>query len=154
MRKIGAFLENAALAFLVVLMLSVAAQIVMRNVFNSGSIVIEELARFSLISLVFLMLPVLTLERKHIVVDIVLLQLPPRVRRVFDIFIHVLMTAFSVFILVAISQIMRRNWNVRTPAIRMPNAVFYLPVTIGIAATLAASIRQLAGIITNRERGA
>jgi len=145
------FLQNISVVFLITLFLSVATQIVMRNVFNAGSIVIEELARFSLVSLVFLMIPVLTIEKKQIVVDIVLLYLPASIRKIFDLFIHVLSAGFSVFILVAIARIMERNWNVRTPALRMPNAVFYLPVAAGILFTLIGSLYHFVKALNRKE---
>lgn len=147
MRKVSGFFQNLAVVFLITLFLSVAIQIVMRNIFNAGSVVLEELARFSLVSLVFLMIPVLTIEKKQIIVDIVLIYLPASIRKVFDVFIHVLSAGFSVFILIAIAKIMENNWNVRTPAIRMPNAVFYLPVATGILFTLIGSLYQLTKIL-------
>jgi len=150
-RRVSDFLQNISVVFLITLFLSVATQIVMRNVFNAGSIVIEELARFSLVSLVFLMIPVLTIEKKQIVVDIVLLYLPASIRKIFDLFIHVLSAGFSVFILVAIARIMERNWNVRTPALRMPNAVFYLPVAAGILFTLIGSLYHFVKALNRKE---
>ncbi|HEY9053659.1 MAG TPA: TRAP transporter small permease subunit [Rectinemataceae bacterium] len=151
MRKVSGVLESIAIAFLLVLILSVGTQIVMRNLFNSGSIVIEELARFSLVSLVFLMIPVLTFGKKQIVVDIVLMYLPKKIRKVFDLVIHLVGAAFSVFILVAIAMIMRRNWNIRTPAMRMPNIIFYLPVAAGIVFTLAGSLWHFINTLESKE---
>jgi len=139
MQKLSKILQSLAIVFLLVLILSIVIQIIMRNIFDAGSIVLEELARFSLVSLVFIMIPALTIEKKQIVVDIVLMYLPPAVRKVFDLIIQVLSSAFSVFILIAISLIMKKNWNVRTPAMRMPNTIFYLPVAAGILLNLIAS---------------
>jgi len=152
-RRVSGFLQNISVVFLITLFLSVATQIVMRNVFNAGSIMIEELARFSLVSLVFLMIPVLTIEKKQIVVDIVLLYLPAPIRKIFDLFIQALSAGFSVFILVAIARIMERNWNVRTPAMRMPNAVFYFPVAAGILFTLIGSLYHFVKTLNSKEAG-
>lgn len=140
MQKLSKMLQSLAIVFLVVLVLSVVIQIIMRNIFNSGSIVLEELARFSLVSLVFLMIPVLTIEKKQIVVDILLMYLPGGMKKIFDLIVHLLSCGFSVFILIAIALIMKKNWNVKTPAMRMPNALFYLPVAMGILFNLVASL--------------
>jgi len=148
-RKLSGFFQNVAVVFLITLFLSVAIQIVMRNVFNAGSVVLEELARFSLVSLVFLMIPVLTIEKKQIIVDIVLLYLPASARKVFDVFIQIVSAGFSVFVLVAIAKIMENNWNVKTPAIHMPNAIFYFPVATGILFTLIGSLYHLTKIFTS-----
>jgi len=109
MQKLSKILQSLAIVFLLVLILSIVIQIIMRNIFDAGSIVLEELARFSLVSLVFIMIPALTIEKKQIVVDIVLMYLPPAVRKVFDLIIQVLSSAFSVFILIAISLIMKKT---------------------------------------------
>jgi TRAP-type C4-dicarboxylate transport system permease small subunit len=132
------------------LFLSVLIQIIMRNIFNSGSIQLEELARFSLVSLVFLMIPVLTWRGQHIIVDIVILYLPERVKRWFSAITQLLVMVFGLYVLNAIVTIMEFNWNVRTPALAMPNVVFYIPITLGV---LAMCIFSLAGaIITLRGR--
>jgi TRAP-type C4-dicarboxylate transport system permease small subunit len=57
---------------------------------------------------------------------------------------------FGLYVLNAIVTIMEFNWNVRTPALAMPNVVFYIPITLGV---LAMCIFSLAGaIITLRGR--
>jgi TRAP-type C4-dicarboxylate transport system permease small subunit len=135
--------EAVSIAFLATLCLSVFIQIIMRNVFSAGSIVLEELARFSLVTLVFLMIPVLAMDRKHIMVDFFILKLPVRLRRLVDAVIQILSAAATIFLLVAIAKIMERNWNVRTPAMRMPNVLFYTPVALGLLFTLLACIVNL-----------
>ncbi len=136
--------ELLGILFLLMLFLSVLIQIVMRNIFNSGSIQLEELARFSLVSLVFLMIPVLTWRGQHIIVDIVILYLPERLKRWFSAITQLLVMVFGLYVLNAIVTIMEFNWNVRTPALAMPNAVFYIPITLGV---LAMCIFSLAGVI-------
>jgi TRAP-type transport system small permease protein len=152
-QRMNDFSGNTSIAFFLVLILSVAIQIVMRNVFSSGSAVIEELARFSLIASVFLMIPVLTLEKKQIIVDVVLMHLPASVRRLFDLAIHLIDAAFGIFILYAILLIMENNWNVQTPAMRLPNAVFYLPVFLGIALFTIDSVYHFASILKREGDG-
>jgi len=142
--------ELLGIIFLLMLFLSVLIQIIMRNIFNSGSIQLEELARFSLVSLVFLMIPVLTWRGQHIIVDIVILYLPERLKRWFSAISQLLVMVFGLYVLNAIVTIMEFNWNVRTPALAMPNVVFYIPITLGV---LAMCIFSLAGaIITLRGR--
>ena len=143
LRGLGRIFEAVSVAFLATLCLSVFIQIIMRNVFSAGSIVLEELARFSLVVLVFLMVPVLAVHRKHIMVDFFLLKLPARLRRLVDAVIQILSSAATIFLLVAIAKIMERNWNVRTPAMRMPNILFYTPVALGLLFTLLACIANL-----------
>ncbi|MBJ2355123.1 MAG: TRAP transporter small permease subunit [Sphaerochaeta sp.] len=150
LKKMAGLYELLGIIFLLMLFLSVLIQIIMRNIFNSGSIQLEELARFSLVSLVFLMIPVLTWRGQHIIVDIVILYLPERLKRWFSAISQLLVMVFGLYVLNAIVTIMEFNWNVRTPALAMPNVVFYIPITLGV---LAMCIFSLAGaIITLRGR--
>jgi len=140
MHTLGAWYSNVSVFFFAVLFLSVLAQIIMRNMFNSGSAFIEELSRFSLVSSVFLMIPVLTLRGQQIVVDILLNLVPAGARRRLDSVLALIGASFGIFILYAIALIMKNNWNVRTPAMRMPNVLFYLPVFLGILFFIASSL--------------
>ena len=140
LRVLSDVFENLSVVFLTTLCLSVFTQIVMRNFFSAGSVVLEEFARFSLVSLVFLMIPVLSLRNQHIIVDFVLNKLPAPTRRVFDLVIQIFCVVCSAFLIVAISNIMKRNYNVKTAALRMPNWLFYMPVALGLALNVVAAI--------------
>jgi len=124
--------EGFSLAFLLTLFFCVFVQIVMRNFFSSGSIVLEELARLSLVSMVFLMLPVLSLDGQHIIVDILTSRLKGTARKLSNLIIQTLCTGFSVFLLAAIAQVLQKNWSVRTSAMRMPNIILYIPIVLGL----------------------
>jgi TRAP-type C4-dicarboxylate transport system permease small subunit len=143
--------EDISMVFLLVLFASVFIQIVMRNFFSSGSVVLEELARFCLVSLVFLMVPVLVVDRQHIIVDILLVRLAPKVRRIFSICIEASSIALAIFLLFAIKQVMDRNWSVRTPAMRLPNIIFYIPIVLGLLFMVAGSALHMVDSIGNKD---
>ncbi len=149
----GQIMEDLSIVLLVILFLSVFAQIIMRNFFSTGSVILEELARLCLISLVFMMIPVLFLDKQQIIVDILIARVSPKIRRVMELIVYFLSSALTVFLLVAISQVMERNWNVRTPAIRMPNIVFYIPIVLGLVCTLGACVYHFVVILANKEAG-
>lgn len=150
LKKVTEFFRGTAIVFLLILFSSVFIQIIMRNIFHMGSIKLEELARFSLISLVFLMIPVLTFENKHIIVDILLVHLKGKVKTSFDGIIQLACGAFGIFILVAITTIMKRNWSIRTPALGMPNLIFYLPITLGMAFMVVGSLYNAMVVFTKK----
>ena len=152
-KKVTKTYQAVAIVFLLVLFLSVFIQIIMRNVFHAGSIQLEELARVSLVSLVFLMIPVLTYEKKHIIVDIVLLYLPKQAKRWVSLVTQLLVVGFGFYLLWAIATIMQRNWSVRTPALAMPNIVFYIPITLGILAMTVLSLSGAWMTLTGKEEG-
>lgn len=143
--------QKLSVAFLAALCLSVFAQIILRNVFSAGSVVLEELARFSLVSLVFLMIPSLTVNRQQIIVDFVVNRLPAGARKTVEAFAQLLSAASSVFLIFAIALIMERNWSVRTPAMRMPNYLFYLPAALGIALNALAALDRMIGAFAKKE---
>jgi TRAP-type C4-dicarboxylate transport system permease small subunit len=149
----GQIMEDLSIVLLVILFLSVFAQIIMRNFFSTGSVILEELARLCLVSLVFMMIPVLFLDKQQIIVDILIARVSPKIRRVMELIVHFLSSALTVFLLVAISQVMKRNWNVRTPAIRMPNIIFYIPIVLGLVCTLGACVYHFVVILANKEAG-
>jgi len=151
LKALSGLFENLSVAFLVVLSFCVFAQIILRNFFSMGSSVLEELGRFSLVSLVFLMIPVLTERKQQIVVDFVISRLPARARRVMDVLIRLVCLAVSAFLIVAISRIMVMNYNVRTAAIKMPNYIFYIPIVAGLAFDALASIDQFVALLAGKE---
>ena len=151
LRAVSGIFENLSVVFLATLCLSVFTQIIMRNFFSAGSIILEELARFSLVSLVFLMIPVLTIGKQHIIVDFVLNKLPVPARKLFDLVIQILCMATSAFLIVAISRIMVMNYNVRTAALKMPNWLFYLPVALGLALNVMGSLDHFIATLKGKE---
>ncbi|MDP2790252.1 MAG: TRAP transporter small permease [Rectinemataceae bacterium] len=151
LRVVSDVFENLSVVFLTTLCLSVFTQIIMRNFFSAGSVVLEEFARFSLVSLVFLMIPVLSLRNQHIIVDFLLNRLPAPVRRLFDLVIQVFCMACSVFLIIAISNIMKRNYNVKTAALRMPNWLFYMPVALGLALNVIAALDSFVRFFKSEE---
>lgn len=151
LKALSGLFENLSVAFLVVMSVCVFAQIILRNFFSMGSSIIEELGRFSLVSLVFLMIPVLTVRKQQIVVDFVLARLPASARRIMDALIRLACLAISAFLLVAISRIMVMNYNVRTAALKMPNYIFYIPIVAGLALDAVASIDLFITLLAGKE---
>jgi TRAP-type C4-dicarboxylate transport system permease small subunit len=150
-RKSGRALENISLVFLTLLFACVMIQIVMRNFFNSGSVQLEELARYSLVALVFLMTPVLIITRGHIIVDIITSKLSIPKARIVEIAVQALTFGLALFLLFSVRQVMTMNWNVRTPALKMPNIVMYIPIVIGLIYMAACSLLYMIDAIRGKE---
>jgi TRAP-type C4-dicarboxylate transport system permease small subunit len=64
---------------------------------------------------------------------------------------QLLVMCFGIYVLWAIATIMERNWSVRTPALNMPNIVFYIPITLGIFAMTVLSLLGVWMTISARE---
>lgn len=150
LKKVDKAYQAIAVGFILTLFVTIFLQIILRNFFNSGSVHLEELARYSMVSLVFITIPVLTFRNGHIVVDFIPLRLPAKVQRWIAVVNNLLVMFFGVYILAAIVSIMQRNWNVRTPGLNMPNALFYLPVFLGILAMTIVSLLGVFMSFTNK----
>ncbi len=151
LRRTGKYFENISLVFLLLLLACVLIQIIMRNFFDSGSVKLEELARICLVSLVFLMVPVLIVDKQHIIVDLFINYLPSKVRRIFEAVIQSLSFGLAVFLLYSIRQVMLRNWSVSTPALRMPNSILYIPIVLGLLFMALGTFVYLLDAIRNKE---
>ena len=148
-KKTSRILETVSLIFLILLFGCVLTQIIMRNFFNSGSVIIEELARYSLVSLVFLMIPVLIVDKQHIIVDLVTSRLPKKLQWIFELLGEGCLFLMALFLLLSVNQVLSKNWSVKTPAMRMPNYIMYIPIVIGIAFTAVAALSFIITLLKN-----
>ena len=133
----------AALAALLAMTALVVVQVICRNFFDLGLPWADELARFCGIALVFLAIPHLLLEDKHIAVDMVVELLPRLARSVLGIVNRVLALAFCAVLLWAIYKFLSRAWQISTPALGIPNPVYYLPAILGFALFAVVTIYRL-----------
>ncbi len=126
----------------------VVLQVIARDGFHLGLAWADELARYAGLTIVYLTAPLLLLANKHVLVDILINVLPNRLRAAVDCLNEVLMALFCVAFLWGGWLFMERAGKFSTPALGMPNLVFYAPVMLGMVLLLAASlvrcVRQLA----------
>ncbi len=151
-RTSSRILEGIGMLFLTTLFVCVLTQIVMRNFFNSGSVILEELARTSLVSLVFIMIPVILVKRQHIIVDLFSSRLTGKASHILQIVVELLTLSLSVFLLLSAKQVLVKNWSVVTPAMKMPNLILYIPIVTGILFTALESVSFLYNLIKGKER--
>lgn len=118
----------------------IVTQIVAREIFVVGLSWADELARYAGLTVIFMAVPALLARNEHVKVDMFLNMMPARPRRFFNITNDVLMVVFAAMFLIAGWQFMQRAARFATPAIGMPNLVFYLPAAIGMALLLLVAI--------------
>jgi len=97
------------------------------------------------------MVPVLIVDKQHIIVDLFINYLPSKVRRIFEAVIQSLSFGLAVFLLYSIRQVMLRNWSVSTPALRMPNSILYIPIVLGLLFMALGTFVYLLDAIRNKE---
>jgi len=135
-------LEIVAMWLLAAITVLILAQIAARDVFGVGAPWAEELARYCGLGLVYLALPLLLLRDKHIHVDMLLKKLRGVPLRVALVANEVFTVLFCVMFLWGGWAFMQRASRFSTPAIGMPNWLYYLPAFIGMFVfTLVALLR-------------
>jgi len=133
-----------ALAGIVALIL---LQVVAREAFAAGLPWADELARYFGFCVIFLVVPILLANDGHVKVDLFLNMMPRRARRFVRAANEVLTVIFCALFLVAGWLFMQRAWKFSTPAIGLPNLVWYLPAMIGMTLLLAVAIRRVVAIL-------
>ena len=132
-------LEYISMALVTIMALLVIAQVIFRYVLNDPLDWSEELARFTFISLAFIGIGAAYGRRRHMFVDALIIELPPRFRRIVEVSVVGLATAF----LMAVIGITGRTildlyrMEVTTPALDMPMAYIYLVIPLGLSALIA-----------------
>lgn len=144
--------EAIAIVALIAATALIMAQIVAREIFVAGLSWADELARYAGLTVIFMGVPALLARDEHVKVDMFLNMMPPRARRFFSIGNDVLMVVFAAMFLVAGWQFMQRAARFSTPAIGMPNLVFYLPAIVGMTLLLLVAIDRAVAALTHRAR--
>jgi len=125
------------LAFLVVL------QVACRNVFDLGIPWADELSRFCGLGLVFLAVPHLLVNDKHIAMDLFANLLPRGGQRALAVVRDVASLAFCGIILWALYAFLKRAGKFATPALGIPNLLFYAPAILGFVLFAAITLYWL-----------
>lgn len=142
--------ETVAAVMLVAVTTLVMIQVFARELFNDGAPWADELARWCGLGLIFLAVPLLLTHNGHVRVDMFLNLLPRAPRRVADCLIEACNVAFCVLYLVSGWFFMQRAGKFASPALAIPNLVYYLPAAIGMALMLLAAIDRLLLVLGGR----
>lgn len=118
---------------LIAIAMLVAGQVVMRNVFSIGLHWADELARWLGIALVYLTIPYLLDQGTHIAVELLPNRLRGRWRTAVQALSELAVAAFAGLSLFAFYGFLERAARFRTPALELPNLIFYMPAVLGIA---------------------
>jgi len=136
------YAEIVAIWALVGITALILAQVVAREAFAAGLPWADELARYFGLCVIFLVVPILLANDEHVKVDLFLNMMPSGARRLVRAANEVLTVVFCALFLVAGWLFMQRAWKFSTPAIGMPNLIYYLPALIGMALLLLVAIQR------------
>lgn len=121
----------------------VLLQIVCRNFFDLGLPWADELARFSGIALVFLAIPNLLLQNKHIRMDLLREYLSAKSWAVLERFSDLLVLIYCAVSLFGFYKFLWRAAKFSTPALGMPNLIFYFPALLGTLVLAMVALHRL-----------
>ncbi|MCM3762069.1 TRAP transporter small permease [Alkalihalobacillus oceani] len=137
MKKLGKVIDHLEEYFsffsLIFASLLIFVQVVLRYVFNYSLYWSEEVARYLIIWFIFIGSSIAVREKAHATVDLLLVYLPPRFKRILSILGSVIAIIFFVLIfqsgIQTIENVMQFN-NV-TPALGIPMYMPYLAIPVG-----------------------
>ena len=139
---------RAGLALSVLLLFAitvlVAGQVVVRNLFSLGLPWADELARWFGITLIYFTIPHLLLRGQHIAVSLLTDRVKSRVLPVISDFC---VCGFAVLSLWAFQVFLDRAGKFTTPALAMPNLLFYLPALLGIVLLALIALLRIATLL-------
>lgn len=132
--------EAIAIAALIAVTALIMVQIGARELFNVGLSWADELARYAGLTVIFMGIPALSARNEHVKVDMFLNLMPPRARRFVDVSNNVLMVLFGAMFIYAGWLFLQRAARFATPALGMPNLIWYLPAIAGTLLMLLVAI--------------
>jgi TRAP-type C4-dicarboxylate transport system permease small subunit len=131
MRLLRLPLQVASVACLAALVLLPTLQVVLRDLFVSPIIGIEEVARLALILLVFLAYPLVVDKGEDIVMGEAKAMLPRLARRALDAVIAVACAAAAFVMAWAVWEALASNPRNMTPTLKIPFWIFLVAAGIG-----------------------
>lgn len=129
----------------------VAGQVLMRNVFSLGLPWADELARWFGIMLIYFTIPHLLLRGQHITVTLLPDRLTGRLRAAVLLIGELGVAVFAIISLFAFQAFLERAARFTTPAMNMPNLIFYMPAVIGIVLLALIAILRVLTILRTGE---
>ncbi len=142
--------EVIAIAALIAVTALIMVQIAAREILNAGLSWADELARYAGLTVIFMGVPTLSVRNEHVKVDMFLNMMPARARRFFNISNDVLMVAFCAMFIYAGWLFLQRAARFSTPALGMPNLIWYLPAVAGMLLMLLVAIDRAAAAFASR----
>jgi TRAP-type transport system small permease protein len=142
--------EWIAMAMLVVATTAIMIEVVARGLFNVGMPGAGEIAKFAGLALIFLTVPLLLANDAHVKVDMFSAAARGLPKRALDLLSALSTFAFCVLFLVACWWFMQRAARFSTPALAIPNIIYYLPAMAGMALTTLVAADRVFGVLIGR----
>lgn len=136
-----------SVVLLILLATLIAGQVLARDAFSLGLPWADELARWSGLSLVYLTIPHLLDRGSHIAVGMLPNRLEGRAQTLVVALSELSVAGFAGISLYAFAGFLDRAAQFKTPAMGIPNLIFYMPAVVGIALLGLVALLRLAQVL-------
>lgn len=156
LKVLESILETVAIILLFSVFVLTILQLVFRNI-NIPLAWTEALARLTFVWLIFLIMPLITMKRRHIRIFFFVDFLPEKAQKLLYILTSFVIAAIFIITCLGGTQVIRIAWRMTNPALRTPEGLLYLPVWLGLMGSAIVEIfnglSELRGMITKRGNG-
>jgi TRAP-type transport system small permease protein len=142
--------EVLAMLMLVVATTAIMVEVVARGVFSVGLPGVGEVAKFAGLALIFLTVPLLLALDAHVKVDMFSARATGWGKLMLNIFNEAATLTFCVLFLVACWWFMQRASRFSTPALGIPNLLYYAPAILGMGLTTLVAADRVLGLLMRR----
>lgn len=142
-KTLNRIFETTAIICLIGVSALIFAQIILRNLFSIGLPWLDEMARFLHIALVFFTVPVLLSENGHISIDFLHTRLKSCWQQRLQLLILTACVVFAGAFLASDVEFLSSYWDVPSPAMNMPNIIFFGSVFVGMAGLLLNGLEKI-----------
>lgn len=139
-----------AIGMLILMSILVVLQVAVRNLLDLGLPWANELARFAGISLVYLVVPYLHLHEEFIAVNVVSSHVKGHARLLLRVVIELATLLFAALTLYGFQQFLIVAGTFTTPAMGIPNWMFYCPALVGVLLLTLVGIVRVVDLLRGR----
>lgn len=136
-----------ATGLILLIVASIIAQVVARNVWNTGLPRAEELARFAGVFAVYFTAPVLALRGQHVAVDVFTGLLPNAPRLGCAILAELSMLVFAALTIWGGWLYLQRAWKFTTPGLGVQNIWVFGPVLVCLGLLVVIAAWRIAAMV-------
>jgi len=135
--------ECVSMGTLVLLAVLILLQIALRNLFSIAFAWLDELARWFQVSMVYLSVPLLAQRNQLLEVDSFAKLVSSSTQKGITLFSRLLSIGFSLAFLWSGYALMGKAGTVKTPALGLPNYLFFTPIFLGMGLLGIVILRNL-----------
>ena len=141
----GLFALSTGLLLLIIAL--IVAQVLARNLWNTGLPRAEEVSRFAGVLAVYCTAPLLALNGQHVAVDVFTNMMPRAPRLASFVLAELSILAFSALTIWGGWLYLDRAWKFRTPALGMQNIWLFGPVLICFALLIVIALWRILAVL-------